>query len=138
MNSPYVKYHSHSLCHGKEHLLEEANKIFEAKGEGMMIKSPKCQYERSRSDQLLKVKQFFDTEATVIGHQKGTGRCWDMCGALLMKGDNGIKFKIGSGFTDAQRKSPPKIGSRVTYKYQGLTNDGLPRFPIFLRIHPGM
>jgi len=61
-----------------------------------------------------------------------------MCGAILMRGDDGIEFKIGSGFNDAQRRKPPKKGSRVTYKYMGKSNSGKPRFPIFLRVHPGM
>ena len=46
-----------------------------------------------------------------------------------------IRFKIGSGFSDKDRASPPPIGSTITYKYYGLTKNGLPRFPIFLRIH---
>jgi DNA ligase-1 len=66
-----------------------------------MIKDPNSQYENKRSDFLLKVKKFEDAEATVIGHQRGTGRCIDMCGALEVRGDDGIEFKIGSGFTDA-------------------------------------
>jgi DNA ligase-1 len=61
-----------------------------------------------------------------------------MCGAILVRGDDGIEFKIGSGFNDAQRRKPPKKGSRVTYKYMGKSNSGKPRFPIFLREHPGM
>jgi len=61
-----------------------------------------------------------------------------MLGALEMRADNGIEFKIGSGFNDAQRRSPPKKGSRVTYKFMGLSNSGKPRFPIFMRVHPGM
>jgi len=56
-----------------------------------------------------------------------------MMGALEMKMDNGITFKIGSGFDDKQRRKPPKIGSRVTFKFQGLTKAGVPRFPIFMR-----
>lgn len=104
----------------------------------MMIKDPASPYENRRSEKLLKVKKFDDAEATVIGHQKGTGRCSGMCGAILMRTDDGIEFKIGSGFNDAQRMKPPKIGSRVTYKYMGKSNAGKPRFPIFMRIHPGM
>lgn len=91
--------------------------VISLKGEGLMIKDPKSLYEAKRSNLLLKVKQFEDTEATVIGHQKGTGRCSGMLGALEVKLDNGIKFKIGSGFDDSQRRTPPKIGSRVTFKY---------------------
>lgn len=47
-----------------------------------MIKDPESLYEAKRSNLLLKVKQFEDTEATVIGHEKGTGRCAAMLGAL--------------------------------------------------------
>lgn len=61
-----------------------------------------------------------------------------MLGALQVRADDGTEFKIGSGFTDAMRKKPPKIGIRVTYKYMGKSDAGKPRFPIFMREHPGM
>lgn len=70
------------------------------KGEGMMIRDPNALYEGRRTDKLLKVKKFDDAEAVVVGHQKGTGRCTNMLGALEMRADNGIEFKIGSGFND--------------------------------------
>ena len=82
-----------------------------------MIKDPKSIYESARSSKLLKVKIFEDTEATVYGHESGTGRCSSMLGALLVVGDNGKKFKVGSGFTDRIRRNPPKKGSRITYKF---------------------
>ena len=56
-------------------------------------------------------------EATVIGHEKGTGRCETMCGAIIVREKDGTEFKIGSGFSDAQRRSPPKKGSVVTFKF---------------------
>ena len=87
---------------------------------------------------MLKVKRFEDAEATVIGHQKGTGRCTGMLGALEVREKDGTEFKIGSGFDDAQRRKPPKIGTVVTFKFQGRSNNGVPRFPIYLRNHPGM
>jgi DNA ligase-1 len=82
-----------------------------------MVKDPKCKYEGVRSDKLLKVKVFEDTEATVYGHESGSGRCLSMLGALLVVGDDGKKFKVGSGFTDRMRRNPPKKGSRITYKF---------------------
>jgi len=121
-----------------EHMTKELDRVTAAEGEGVMIKAPNSPYENKRSNFLLKVKKFDDAEATVIGHQKGTGRCSAMCGAILVRGDDGIEFKIGSGFNDDQRRKPPKIGIRVTYKYMGKTNAGKPRFPIFMREHPGM
>ncbi|MFW5613605.1 MAG: DNA ligase, partial [Campylobacter hyointestinalis] len=44
------------------------------------------------------------------------------------------ELKIVSGFSDEQRRNPPKIGSIITYKYQNLTKNLKPRFPIFLRV----
>ena len=66
----------------------------------MMIKDPKSKYEGKRSYSLLKVKRFEDAEAKVIAHNKGTGRCADMLGALYCVEKDGTEFKIGSGFTD--------------------------------------
>ena len=116
---------------------EELERVEKLGGEGIMLRQTGSFYEHKRSNTLLKVKTFVDAEATVIGHKNGTGRCHGMMGALLVRGDNDIEFKIGSGFNDQQRMNPPKKGARVTYKYQELSNSGKPRFPIFLRIHPG-
>ena len=91
--------------------------VLSEKGEGVMLKDPNSAYEGRRSNSLLKVKRFEDTEATVIGHLRGTGRCSDMTGAIQVREKDGTEFKIGSGFTDAQRKSPPKKGSVVTFKF---------------------
>ena len=137
IQSPYVRAHEHRKCTGIEDMQEELERVEKLGGEGIMLRQPGSIYEHRRSNTLLKVKTFTDAEATVIGFKNGTGRCYGMMGALLVKGDNGIEFKIGSGFNDQQRMNPPKKGSRVTYKYQELSNSGKPRFPIFLRIHPG-
>jgi DNA ligase-1 len=41
-----------------------------------------------------------------------------MLGALKVYDDKlGVSFKVGSGFDDKGRRSPPKIGSIITYKY---------------------
>ena len=104
-----------------------------------MIKDPSSLYEGRRSDKLLKVKVFLDSEAKVLKHEKGTGRCSFMMGKMLVRDPKlGCEFRIGSGFTDKQRNNPPKLGSMITYKYQNLTNAGIPRFPIYLRDYAGM
>lgn len=83
-----------------------------------MIKDPNSLYINKRSDKLLKIKMFQDAEARVTGHEKGTGRCSGMLGALKVYDDKlGVSFKVGSGFDDKGRRSPPKIGSIITYKY---------------------
>jgi DNA ligase-1 len=49
---------------------------------------------------------------------------------------DGIEFRIGTGFTDEQRRHPPPIGSSITYSYHNLTGRGIPRFARFLRVRP--
>jgi DNA ligase-1 len=77
------------------------DKVIAGKGEGIMIRDPDSIYEGKRSDTLLKVKKFDDSEALVIGHNKGTGRCSGMLGALVVREKDGTEFKIGSGFDDS-------------------------------------
>jgi ATP-dependent DNA ligase len=45
-----------------------------------------------------------------------------------------IRFKIGTGFSDAIRENPPPIGSLITFKYCGFYASGIPKFPSFFRI----
>jgi DNA ligase-1 len=55
-------------------------------------------------------------------------------GALLVESTDGRRFRIGSGFSDAQRRKPPALGSWITYRFRGLHDSGLPRFATFLRV----
>ena len=43
------------------------------------------------------------------------------------------KFNVGSGLTHKQRQNPPKVGAIITYRFQELTRDGVPRW-----VAPGM
>jgi len=78
------------------------------------------------------VKNFYDAEALVIAHHAGTGKNAHVTGAIEVKMACGKTFKIGTGFTDAQRRKPPKIGSIVVYKFQELSKSGVPRFPVYI------
>lgn len=115
-------------------------------GEGAVVREPNAPYERKRSKNALKYKNFKDAECEVTEVNAGTGKYAGLMGSVTCKslgaaGSNpdeqiphGVKFKVGSGFSDEERANPPKIGSIITYKYQNLTAKGLPRFPIFLRV----
>ncbi len=103
-------------------------------GEGLMLHHEDAIYKQGRSSDLLKLKLWQDAEARVIGYQPGKGKYAGMLGALLVEMPTGVRFKLGSGFTDQQRKNPPEIGSMVTYKYTGVSDNGVPRFASFMRI----
>jgi DNA ligase-1 len=94
-----------------------------------MLRQPGSKYVASRSSTLLKVKTFHDAEAVVIGHQAGAGRHKGRMGALLVRLPNGTDFAIGTGFSDRERENPPTIGATVTFRYQELSDAGVPRFP---------
>jgi DNA ligase-1 len=123
--------HPHILCKGLSHLKEELAKVEALGGEGLMLRQPQSLYCCGRSSTLLKVKSFKDDEATVIGHEAGAGRHKGRLGALRVRLSNGTEFSIGTGLSDKQRESPPPIGSIVTFRYQELSDGGVPRFPSF-------
>ena len=87
-----------------------------------------------RSDALLKFKPFDDAEARVVGYRPGKGKYAGMVGALLVEDARGRRFALGSGLRDADRARPPRIGSHVTFRYNGLTARGMPRFARYLRV----
>ncbi len=103
-------------------------------GEGLMLHRADAPYVTGRSDALLKLKPWKDAEAVVVGYTPGNGKYRGMTGALNMEMPDGKRFRIGSGLSDALRRQPPPIGTRITYRYQHLTKKGLPRFPRYLRI----
>ena len=110
-----------------------------AKGEGLMLHRGASLYLGARTDDLLKVKTHEDAEARVVGHLPGKGKYAGALGALLVEmpavnGDKPIRFKIGTGLSDAERLAPPPIGATVTYRFRGFNNSGIPRFASFMRI----
>ena len=84
----------------------------------------------------VKAKRYQDDEARVLAHLPGKGKFKGMMGSLLVESRQGQQFKIGSGFSLANRQSPPPVGTWVTYKYYGLTQRGIPRFASFLHKRP--
>jgi len=104
-------------------------------GEGLMLWKMDEPYYFYWHFCCLKVKKFNDAEAEVIEHVQGRNRLKGKMGALLCKSKEGAVFKVGSGFTDKERKNPPPIGSIITFSYFELTKNGIPWFPTFLRVH---
>lgn len=108
--------------------------IVNAGGEGLMLHHRAARYRAGRSTDLLKYKLHDDAEARVVAHTPGEGKYSGMLGALIVERDDGVRFRIGTGFTDAERANPPPVGTWITYRYNGLTPNGVPRFARFLRV----
>jgi DNA ligase 1 len=99
-----------------------------------MLHRADAPYVTGRSDVLLKLKPQLDAEATVVRHIPGKGRNLGRLGALLVETPEGRRFRIGTGFSEADRIHPPPIESQVTYRYRDLTATGLPKFVSYLRV----
>lgn len=117
-----------------EHAQRMLDDVIKRGGEGIMLHHPDTPYISKRSDTLLKLKKAQDAECVVTQYQAGKGKYKGKMGAIICQIPNGTLIKIGTGFTDAQRENPPPIGSTITYRYNGLTKHGKPRFARFWRL----
>jgi len=132
-NSPYLQLVPQFRVADRATLLATLTQLEQAGAEGLMLHHQDAHYKTGRSADLLKLKTYQDAEATVIGYRPGRGKYQGMVGALIVRTPEGLEFAIGSGLTDALRQTPPAIGSEITYRYNGYTSNGIPRFARFLR-----
>jgi DNA ligase-1 len=91
-------------------------------------------YQHGRSNRLFKLKPYDDAEAVVIGYRPGKGQFTGKMGSLKVRAENGKEFYIGTGFSQREREDPPPLGSRISFRHQGYTDKGTPRFAVFIRI----
>lgn len=104
-----------------------------------MLHRGSAYYRAQRSDDLRKFKPFEEAECLVVGHVPGQGKHAGRLGALWVElpqpqGRAPLRFKLGTGLSDAQRQDPPPVGSWVTFRYRGETAAGVPRFASYLRM----
>lgn len=130
----FARLHAHERCKNLDALRAELARVESLGGEGLMLRQPGSKYVAGRSSTLLKVKTFHDAEATVVGYQAGAGRHKGRLGALLARLPDGTDFAIGTGFSDRERENPPAIGATVTFRYQELSDTGVPRFPSWVGV----
>ena len=95
-------------------------------------------YKHGRSYDLMKFKDFSDTEATIIGYELGKGKREGTLGKFLMIDDDDNKFGCppGKGYNykdlaDMLKNIDDYIGKRATFTYFQRTNAGSYRHPLF-------
>jgi DNA ligase-1 len=130
----FAQVHEHQRCEGVDHLRAELDRLESLGGEGLMLRRAGSRYESGRSSTLLKVKRFHDAEARVRKHLAGAGRHKGRLGALEVELADDTVFSVGTGFSDAERENPPSVGSLITFRYQELSDGGVPRFPSYVGV----
>lgn len=134
VTSPYLSMIKQFKLTTVEQLNQTLDKVVNNNGEGLMLHHGDAYYHIGRTTSIMKLKKHYDAEAIVIAHIEGKGKYQGILGAIKVKTNEGIIFKIGSGFTDKERHKPPAIGSLITYRYNGKTQAGIPRFARFFRV----
>ena len=104
--------------------------------EGSMYRTPSGKYKGTRSWDLMKFKDFHDTEATIIGYEIGKGKRQGTLGKFIMQDDEGIEFGCppGKGYdyqalTNMLNNIHDYIGQRATFTYFQRTQAGSYRHP---------
>lgn len=133
-SAPHLKPVQQFRIDDNHQLMRLLDQVIADGAEGLMLHHQDAVYRSGRSNDLMKLKRFDDAEAIVLEHIVGNGKFSGMLGAIRVRDHRGKVFKIGSGFSNAERMSPPAISSEITFKHQGYTKYGIPRFPVYLRI----
>ena len=130
------------LVNSEAEMYAYAKKCMHEKYEGCMYRVGSSFYEGKRSKNLLKVKVMLDSEYEVVGFQEGTGKLMGKVGSFHCKTETGVEFKAKlEGALDELpdfKDGKKYIGKILTVRYQCLTPDGSPRFPVGVKFKDGM
>jgi len=116
--------------------------------EGIMVRNMNSPYEDKRSYNLQKLKDFIDKEFIIVGINEGEGSLDGHAGSFKFAlNDNDVDAFIAGVSGDAQHFNAKLVGSRErlkhyfdnpqeaigkkgTVRYQNLSKDNIPRFPV--------
>jgi len=135
INQPRVRHVEQFSVKNVAALRAALDRTVKQGGEGLMLHRGSALYRAARNDDLLKLKPYLDAEARVIAYLPGQGKYAGMLGALEVETEAGLRFRLGSGLSAAERRAPPPLGCWVTYRYNGVdAKTGIPRFARFMRL----
>ncbi len=125
------------LVENEDELLLVFERFLKEGYEGAMARNTEGQYVNKRSYDLLKIKEFLDSEFEVVGVEEGRGKLAGHA-IFVCRTLNGNEFRaklIGETAALKQYFEDPAlaIGRQLTVKYQGLTKNDIPRFPVAVR-----
>lgn len=126
------------ICHSMEEIWDYHEKCVSQGYEGVIIRNLKGTYEKGfRSSNLIKLKVFNDAEFEIINVVEASGR--DAGTAIFVCKCKEGWFSVKPQGTRELRKEyfnnqDKLIGKMVTVQYQGLSDEGIPRFPSAITI----
>ena len=127
------------ICDRPDRVREFHDKYVREGYEGLMLRNAAGPYQiNTRSKHLQKYKQFVDDEYKIIGFSQGEGierglvlwECETSDGKRFHVRPRGSHEQRAALFANAQKY----VGKMLTVRYQELTLDGIPRFPVGIDI----
>lgn len=126
------------LCDTEPEVMAQYDQFKKEGYEGAMIRQLGIPYETKRSSQLLKMKGFIEKEFVITGVKEGRGKLANhgifKCETEEMVGFDAKLSGPTARLEEIWRNRNDYIGQVLTVKFQGLTKDGSPRFPVGLRV----
>lgn len=137
----YYEIVGYEVANSDDEILALHDKYVAQGYEGIMIlqlSGPKSFYENKRCDNLLKYKEFIDEEATIIDVIEGEGTEVGLA-LFLIRDQRKNEFVVRPRGSFVQRKKwidkrQNYINKKLTFRYQGLSEDQVPRFPVGIGI----
>jgi len=120
--------------------VEAQHQLFVQDGyEGSMLRNLNSLYQNKRTHDLLKKKDFQDAEFEILDIEEGAGNRSGMMGRINFKTINGLEFSASSRgnedyYKELLQNKAEYIGQMATVRFQNLTPDGIPRFPVVVGI----
>ncbi len=122
-------------CRSKEDVKTLHARFVSEGYEGLMLRNKAAKYRvGQRSADLQKYKEFEDAEYPVLGFKEGEG-LEKGCVIWICRTTKGQEFAVRPRGTHEERaalfaEGTKYIGKFLTVRYQELTTDGIPRFPV--------
>ena len=131
-NCNEVQHVQNGLAHTRSEITEMHDGFVQMGYEGAIARTPSGKYISARSRDLMKVKQFDDEEFSWIGWELGQRGTEDLVAICRTK--DGKVFNAKMQGTRAHKEelynAALSVGSQLTVKFFGLSEDGIPRFPV--------
>ncbi len=162
-NYPWLDWLGRTMCHSTTDIDAAHARHLRHGYEGTILRSPDAPYKNGKSTAkqgyLIKRKDFKEAEATIVGfnelmqnanestinelgyaarssHKAGKVGL-EMLGSFDVVNKDGVRFSVGTGFTEVQRKAYWSMGPEllalktITYKYLDYGIKNRPRHPVF-------
>lgn len=129
----YIEFVKTDICESEEKMKQMHNEYVAEGYEGIMLRNKAGKYKNARSVDLQKYKEFQDEEYEVVSFKEGEGT-EKGCVVWVCKTEDKVFHCRPRGTREDRielyNNGSNYIGKKLTVRFQELTDDKIPRFPV--------